>query len=267
MCRVYGVSRHGYNSWKRRGPSARQQEDRDWYIRIKALFDKHRSCYGSPKITEELRKQHLKIGQKRVARIMRENGLRAVKSTLYRHRPNIRRNVYKIPCRLEGLEVKRANQLWVGDVTYIKLRNESWQYLATIMDRYSRRIIAWSLSDTRDGQLTLACLERAIKNRGRHRGLIFHSDRGVKYLVSSYQERLRRYGIGQSMNSVRKMNDNAHMESFYQQFKTERTKRVALQTVKQLRAILAEYMTYYNHKRSHSSLGYVSPGEFECRIT
>lgn len=267
MCRVYGVSRHGYNSWRRRGQSLRQQEDSSWYIHIKALFEKHRSCYGSPKITKELKKQDLKIGQKRVARIMRERGLKALKSTLYRHRPNIRRNVYKIPCRLEGLEVTKANQLWVGDVTYIKLRDGSWQYLATIMDRYSRRIIGWSLSDTRDGQLTLACLERAIRNRGSHKELIFHSDRGVEYLVGNFQERLRRYGIEQSMNRVREMNDNAHMESFYQQFKTERIKRVTLQSAWQLRGILAEYMGYYNHKRSHSSLGYISPAEFECRIS
>lgn len=266
MCRVYNVSRHGYNSWRRRGLSVRQQEDGDWYIQIKALFEKHKRCYGSPKITKELRKKHLKIGQKRVARIMREHGLKAIKATLYRHRPNIRRNVYKIPCRLEGLELTKANQLWVGDVTYIKLRDGSWQYLATIMDRYSRRIVAWSLSNTRDGNLTMACLERAIKNRGCHKGLIFHSDRGVEYLVSHYQERLRRYGIEQSMNRVREMNDNAHMESFYQQFKTERIKRLAVGTVEQLRSILCEYMRYYNHERSHSSLGYVSPGEFECRM-
>jgi len=197
---------------------------------------------------------------------MRENGLRAIKATLYRHRPGIRRNVYKIPCRLEGLEITGINQLWVGDVTYIKLRDGSWQYLATIMDRYSRRIVAWSLSETRDGNLTIACLDQAIKNRGCHKGLVFHSDRGVEYLVSHYQDRLRRYGIEQSMSRVREMNDNAYMESFYQQIKTERIKKVTICTASELRGILCEYMRYYNHARSHSSLGYVSPSEFECRM-
>ena len=266
MCRVYGVSRHGYNSWRRRGQSSRQKEDSEWYALIKQVFDKHDGCYGSPKITRELRKQFLQIGQKRVARIMREHGIKAVKAKLYRSRPGLLKHVYKVPCRIAGMEVTRENQLWVGDVTYIKLRDGSWQYLCTIMDRFSRRIIAWSLSDVRDGNLTLACLERAVRNRGHHEDLIFHSDRGVEYLVGRYQERLRHYGIAQSMNRVNKMNDNAFMESFYQQFKTERIKRVTLQTVEQLRGIIGEYMQYYNFTRSHSSLGYISPYEFECRM-
>ena len=266
MCRVYGVSRHGYNSWRRRGPSLRQKEDSEWYKLIKQVFDKHDGYYGSPKITRELRKQSLQIGQKRVARIMREHRLKAVKARLYRSRPGIFKHVYKIPCRITGMEVTRENQLWVGDVTYIKLRDDSWQYLCTIMDKFSRRIIAWSLSDVRDGNLTLACLERAVRNRGHHEGLIFHSDRGVEYLVGRYQERLRHYGIAQSMNRVKKMNDNAFMESFYHQFKTERIKRVTLRTVEHLRGIIAGYMQYYNFTRSHSSLGYISPHEFECRM-
>ena len=197
---------------------------------------------------------------------MREHGLKAVKSSLYRNRPGMHRHVNKIPCRIADMKVTRVNQLWVGDVTYLKLSDGSWQYLSTIMDRHSRRIIAWSLSDTRDSNLTLACLERAVRNRGHHKELIFHSDRGVEYLVGRYQERLHRYGIAQSMNRVKRMNDNAFMESFYQQFKTERIKRVVLQTVEQLRGIITEYMRYYNLERSHSSLGYISPSEFECRI-
>lgn len=236
-------------------------------MHIKKIFDKHKGCYGSPKITNELRKENWQIGQKRVARIMREHGLKAIKATLYRSRPGMLRHVYKIPCRIADLSLTRENQLWVGDVTYIKLRDGTWRYLCTIMDRHSRKIIGWSLSDTRDGNLTLACLERAVKNRGHHKGLIFHSDRGVEYLVGRYQERLTRYGISQSMNRVKKMNDNAFMESFYQQFKTERIKRVTLNTVEQLRGVIKEYMHYYNYIRSHSSLGYISPHEFECRMS
>lgn len=267
MCRVYGVSRHGYNSWRKRGSSKRRLEDCEWYTHIKAEFDKHDGCYGSPKITKELRKKQHRIGQKRVARIMREHGLKAVKATLYKSRPGMFKHVYRIPCLIADLVVTRENQLWVGDVTYIKLRDGSWQYLCTIMDRYSRKIIAWSLSDTRDGNLTLACLDRAVRNRGHHKELIFHSDRGVEYLVGRFQERLHRYGITQSMNRKMKMNDNAFMESFYQLFKNERIKRITLQTVEQLRGIITEYMRYYNYKRSHSSIGYLSPHEFECRMS
>lgn len=134
------------------------------------------------------------------------------------------------------------------------------------MDRYSRKIIGWSLSDKRDVNLRLACLERAVRNRGHHRDLAYHSDRGAEYLAGCYQEQLHRYGITQSMNRVKQMNDNAFMESFYQQFKTERIKRVVLRTVKQVRGIITEYMRYYNNECSHSALGYISPAEFECRM-
>lgn len=268
MCRVYNVTRHGYNSWRRRGSSLRRIEDSEWYERIRTIFDKHNGPYGSPKITMELRKQNWQIGQKRVARIMREHGLKAIKFTLYkRQRSGMLKHAYKIPCHIADIKVSRENQLWVGDVTYLKLRDGSWRYLCTIMDRYSRKIIGSSLSDTRDGNLTLACLDRAVKNRGHHKNLIFHSDRGVEYVAGRYQVRLRRYGIVQSINRVKKMNDNAFMESFYQQFKTERIKRIALDTVEQLRGIIKEYMHYYNFTRSHSSLGYVSPHEFECRMS
>jgi len=106
-----------------------------------------------------------------------------------------------------------------------------------------------------------------VRNRGHHQDLLFHSDRGVEYLAGGYQERLQRYGIAQSMNRVRQMNDNAFIESFFQQFKTERIKRVVVKTAEQLRGIISEYMRYYNHERSHSSIGYISPNEFECRMS
>lgn len=244
----------------------RRQEDSELYGYIKAVFDQHDECYGSPKITRTLRKKGVRIGQKRVARLMREHGLKAVKARLYKARPGMRRHVNRIPCRIEDIRLTRTNQLWVGDVTYIKLRDGSWQYLSVIMDRYSRKIIAWSLSDMRDGKLTLACLERAVRNRGHHKELIFHSDRGVEYLAGRYQERLRRYGITQSMNRVKQMNDNAFIESFFQLFKNERIKRVVVKTAHQLRGIITEYMRYYNFERVHSSIGYRTPHEFECSI-
>ncbi len=244
----------------------RQREDSELYEYIKAVFDKHDGCYGSPKITRVLRKKGVRVGQKRVARIMREHGLKAVKARIYKSRPGMNRHVYRIPCRIEGMELTGENQLWVGDVTYIKLDDGSWQYLSVILDRYSRRVIAWSQSDTRDARLTLACLERAVRNRGHHKELIFHSDRGVEYLAVRYQERLRRYGITQSMNRVKQMNDNAFIESFFNSFKTERIKRKVVKTADQLRGIIIEYTRYYNFERSHSSIGYRSPHEFECSI-
>lgn len=266
MCRIYGVSRDGYNAWRRRGQSARRQEDSELYMLIKGIFVKHDGCYGSPKIMRELRKLGVCIGQKRVARIMREHGLRAVKARLYRTKKV--RSIYDkaSPNRIHDLQITGENQVWVGDVTYIRMPDESWRYVSVILDKYSRRIVAWSLSDKRDVSLTINTLERAVRNRGHHEGLIFHSDKGIEYVASSFRERLHCYDIAQSMNRVGEMNDNAHMESFFQQFKTERIKRRPFNNSKELRAILSEYTRYYNHERSHSSIGYLSPVEFEGKM-
>ncbi len=134
------------------------------------------------------------------------------------------------------------------------------------MDCYSRRIVGWSLSEKRNMPLTLAALERAIRNRGYHQDLIFHSDRGIEYLTYRYKKRLRHYGITQSMNRVKEMNDNAIIESFFHHFKTERLKGRDVQNEQELRDIVRNYMKYYNYERSHSSIGYISPDEFECKI-
>lgn len=246
--------------------SARRQEDNELFEFIRQIFDRHDGCYGSPKITRDLGKIGIHVGQKRVARIMRERGLKAVKARIYKARPGTHRHVNSISCRIQDMKPSAPNQLWVGDVTYLKMHDGSWQYLSVVMDRYSRRIIAWSISDRRDVQLTLSSIERAVRNRGHHKDIVFHSDRGVEYLANAYRERLRRYGITQSMNRPKTMNDNAFMESFFQQFKTERIKRTILRTVEQVRAIVAEYTRYYNYERSHSSIGYVSPHEYECRM-
>jgi putative transposase len=267
MCRVYSVTRDGYNSWRRRGMSARRTEDSELFEMISMIFKRHNGCYGSPKIMQELRKIGILIGQKRVARIMREHGLKATKARIYISRPGLYKHVNRVPCRIADIELRAPNQLWVGDVTYLKMQDGSWQYLSVIMDRFSRRIISWSLSDKRDVQLTVSALQRAVRNRGHHEELIFHSDRGVEYMANDFRKKLGHYGISQSMNRAKSMNDNAFMESFFQQFKTERIKRVVLESVDQLRGIIMEYMRYYNYERSHSSIGYLSPHEFESRIS
>lgn len=266
MCRVYDVTRDGYYAWRRRGESQRKQEDSELFEVIHTIFKRHDGHFGSPKIVRELRKLGIRVGQKRVARIMREHGLKATKAKIYKAKPGLSKYVRKCPNRILDIELTAPNQLWVGDVTYLKLADGSWQYLSVIMDRFSRRIISWSLSDKRDVKLTLATLERAVRNRGHHEGLIFHSDRGVEYLAYNYRERLKRYGVEQSMNRVKEMNDNAFMESFFQQFKTERIKRRILKSANHLRGIISEYMRYYNFERSHSSIDYVSPAEFESGV-
>lgn len=266
MCRLYDVTREGYNSWRSRGDCVRRQEDAELFVLIKQIFNRHEGNYGSPKITRELHKQGVKVGQKRVARIMRENRLKAAKCKMYRMRKLKRDKLQPSPCLIADWEPSGINQLWVGDVTYIKMPNGAWQYLCVIMDRFSRRVIAWSLSARRDAALTLATLERAVRNRGVNDELVFHTDKGIEYSASTFRRRLSLYGIRQSMNRVKQMNDNAFIESFFQDFKTERIKRRIFRSVEELRGIISEYMRYYNYERSHSSIGYVSPNDFECKI-
>ena len=170
------------------------------------------------------------------------------------------------PNRIHHLLLTAENQVWVGDVTYIKMPDGRWQYLSVIMDKYSRRVIAWSLSYKRDAKLTIDTLKHAVRNRGCHDGLIFHSDKGSEYIAKGFREKLEHYSILQSMNRVKEMNDNAEMESFFQQFKTERIKRRVFNTVEGLRGIISDYMRYYNFQRIHSSIGYLTPHEFEGKI-
>lgn len=266
MCRVYGVSRHGFNSWRRRGESDRKREDSELYFLINRIFKKHDGCYGSPKITRVLKRSGIQVGQKRVARIMREYGLVAAKAVLYPPKKQNNGMTNTCPNLIINFDPIKENQLWVGDITYIKLPDNSWQYLSVIMDRYSRRIISWSLGDKRNAAITIATLERAMRNRGYNQNVIFHSDKGSEYIASSFRKRLHHYGIRQSMNRVKEMNDNAFMESFFNNMKNDRIKRRSFNTAGQLRSIITEYMRYYNHERIHMSIGGFSPVEYESNI-
>ena len=265
MCRVYSVTREGFNSWRTRGVSARKQYDDELFILINQIFEKHDGNYGSPKITHELAKQNIHVGQKRVARIMREHGLRAIKAVMYRTKKGKTAFVSASPNMIAEKTITGVDQVWSGDVTYIRMPDDTWRYLAVIIDRFSRSVISWSLSDRRDGALTVAALERAFRNRGFPKGVIFHSDRGIEYIAKTFRKRLALYGISQSMNRPNKMNDNAQIESFFNSFKVERLKRKFYSTDNDVRGLFSSYVRYYNYERSHSSIGYVSPMEYESK--
>lgn len=228
------------------------------------IYYKYDQNYGSPKIHMELRKQGIRVGAKRVARIMQEYNLKAVKARLYRTKKAQSESTFRANIQFELLEktVTGINQVWRGDITYLKL-NGNWKYLSTILDDYSRRLIAWGLSNNRDSKLTIRTLERAVKNRGKHPGLIFHTDQGIEYAAFSFQKRLSHYEFIQSMNRSETLNDNAKMESFYHQFKTEKVRKKHYRSNKALKSDVVSYMNFYNYRRSHSSLGYISPVEYE----
>ena len=258
------MSRSGFYAWKRRGPGKRQRADEALRSAIGRIHHDSRGAYGSPRIHRELRRQGVRCSNKRVARLMRELGLRGRVSRLYRWSAGLKSFFQKTGnARLDEPLPTRTDQIWVGDLTYLRL-GKNWRYLATVMDLFSRRIIGWTLSRNRTSAVTLRAVKRAIALRKPKPGLIFHSDRGIEYSSYAYQTFLRSCGMVPSMNRPRNCQDNAHMESFFHSLKAELTHQRSFTSEAQLGATLAGYINrFYNQKRMHSSLGYHSPVEYE----
>lgn len=266
MCRLYEVTRDGYNSWRRRGVSARKLEDEALYDIIAHHFKKSGGVYGSPKITQLIRSQGYPVARKRVARIMQENGLIARRARIYRKMPGLCHFIRSVPNRELAALANEPNKVWVGDITYVRVDGE-WHYLAVVLDKHSRRVISWGLSDRRTADLTWRVMRQALRIRKPPAGLIFHTDRGIEYRAFHFAERVAKRGIIQSMNRPRRMNDNAHMESFFANFKAERIHgREDFQTQDELWGVMSEYVNFYNCQRIHSSIGYTTPEQYECKL-
>jgi transposase InsO family protein len=234
-------------------------------VEIQALFDRSRSTYGSPRIHRALAAIGVRVSRRRVARLMREARLRARAGKLYRRIPGLHGFFTSIPNRQLDRVTTARDQVWVGDVTYLKVAG-AWRYLAAVMDRYSRRIVGWSLGPTRDVRLTLTALNHAVRKRRPRPGLIFHSDRGVEYAAYAFRHRLAALGVVQSMNRPREITDNAYMESFFHSMKSDTIDGVAFTTAADLGQLLRSYMPYYNGVRLHSGIGYRSPMEYEAQL-
>ena len=214
---------------------------------------------------ESLKKQGVFVGRKRVARLMKVAGLQGRVVQVTRRQPGLKRFKAKGKNLLLDMEKPTAiNQVWVGDVTYLKV-NGQWQYLSTIMDQYSRRIVGWSLSSSRTTELTKATLNYAVKNRGYPKGVVFHTDRGIEYAAGDFQSILTRYEFKHSVNRPKHCTDNAYMESFYHSLKADLIRGTFFNTVKKLRLELGRYInSFYNMVRLHSGLDYCSPIEYEA---
>ena len=263
LCRRYGVSAAGFYAWRRRGASTHAQQDRLLSTEITALFTAHAQCYGSPRIHRVLRQAGWHVSRRRVARLMRAAGLRAKAGRDYRPKARLHRHYAQHPNRLWTTTVTGPNQVWVGDLTYLRM-DRSWRYLAVVMDQYSRRVLAWSLSRRRTARVTCAVLTRAARRRGTS-GVIFHSDRGSEYMGAPFCAQLARLGFLQSA-SARGPGDNSHIESFFHSLKAELTRGVVFPTEDALRRALRRYIGYYNGTRLHSALHYTSPIAFECQV-
>ena len=266
MCRLYDVTRYGYQSWKTRGQSLREERDIELTADIERVFGSVDGIYGSPKIHHALQQEGTVVGKNRVARLMQENGLKARCARIYRSHAKLDRFYASIRNEIHEREATGPNQIWVGDVTYLWI-NGRWRYLAMILDKYSRKIVGWSLSKRRNVDLTLNVFKRAARKRLIQPGLYFHSDRGSEYVATKYRNWLKDSGIIHSMNRKWKMNDNAEMESFFHQFKAERIHRKEYVTEKELRSVVMEYVGFYNRRRIHSSLGYQTPEAYEVSLS
>jgi putative transposase len=265
MCRVYGVTRAGYYAWRQRAPSARAQADTDLERRIVAVHRDSRGTYGSPRVHRVLRANGQCVGENRVARIMRAHGIKARVATIRYTCPNLRRFFGRIPNRQLAVAITCPDQVWVGDITYLKV-GALWRYLAVVMDKCSRRIVGWSFGRNKDVQLTLSALNHAVNNRRPTPGLIFHTDRGIEYAAGAFTQRLAQLGFTQSMNRPGKVTDNAFVESFFHSMKAEAFHGNRFDQDEEVVGVLRSYLPFYNRDRLHSSLHYVSPATYEQRL-
>ena len=262
MCELYGVTRGGYYAWRNRPPSERAIEDARLVGRIRRAHRASRETYGSPRVHAALKRMGETVGRRRVERLMREHGVQAISERLYRRMTGLSRQFVMVRNEIRELDVTGVDQLWVGDVTYLKVKGQ-WRYLATVMDRYSRRLLGWALGKERTAALSRKALQHALRVRQPDRQPMFHSDRGVEYISTAYRRALKKAGIEQSVNRPRRMNDNAHMESWNKTMKSDLYHRETFQSDSELRQSIRSYIDFYNRVRLHSSLGYLSPMEFE----
>lgn len=262
MCRHLGVSTSGFYTWRGRPECARAREDRRLAVLTREAHEIGRKAYGSPRVHEELKAQGVHISRKRVIRLMQEQGLKGkarrcwVKTTHSKHDLPVAPNLLA-----RNFEASRPNQRWVGDITYLRT-SEGWIYLAAVLDLYSRMVVGWAVSALIDRHLVLKALDMAIKRRCPGTGLLHHSDRGSQYASEDYQKALEARGITCSMSRKGDCYDNAAMESWFGTLKAELGE--TFETPAEGKRQLFDYIeVFYNQKRRHSSLGYVSPAEFE----
>lgn len=264
LCHLMGVSQSGYFAWKARPASRRQHDDMVMLTHIRSAYFLSNETYGSPRMTRELQDQGFTVGRRRIARLMRENGLHA------RHRKRFRKTTdshHAFPVApniiAQDFATTSPNQKWGADISYIWTR-EGWLYLAVVIDLFARRVVGWAVSDRLHRQLALRALEKAITMRRPPKGLIHHSDRGSQYCALEYQGMLKTNGIIISMSGKGNCYDNAMVETFFKTLKSELIWRTVFQTRHDAEVAIAHYIDgFYNPARRHSALDYLSPIQFE----
>jgi len=259
MCQALQVSRSGYYAYASRGESNRSKENRKLLETIKNIHEKSRKAYGAPQITKNLPADQ-KASRGRVARIMRANGIRSKVTKKYKATTNSKHD-FPVADNLlnRDFSASKPNQKWVTDITYIYTK-EGWLYLAGVMDLYGRRIVGWAMDSRMKTELVTAALKQAIGRTGAKKGLMVHSDRGVQYASTKYQELLVRHGFICSMSRKGNCYDNAPMESFWGKLKMEWLNDYTFNTRTEAKKAVFEYIElFYNRRRTHSTNGYIPP--------
>jgi len=268
LCETFEVSRSGYYGWRNGGRGSRAKANQELAERIVQVHEQSRGTYGSPRVTKALAAQGIGCGHNRVARIMREQGLRGVQRGRFRPKTTDSRHDGPIaPNRLrESVTLTGPNQVWVSDITYIPTR-EGWVYLAAFMDLETRTVKGWSLKDSLKSELVVEAFLQAVFRHRPEAGLIVHSDRGCQYASTMFRKKLEAHKALPSMSRKGNCYDNAAMESFWATLKAELQITHPFETKEKARLAIFDYIeNFYNRHRLHSAIGYRAPIDFEAHL-
>jgi putative transposase len=266
MCRLLDVSASGYYRFQKEPQSARAEQNQRLLGKITMVYQTSRQCYGSPKIMQVLRQQGIRCGRNRITRLMRQAGLASKRRRCFKRTTQADPQHRYSPNHLrQRFVAEQADQVWLSDVTFVATQ-QGWLYLAAVLDLYSRRIIGWAMGEQMSDSLTTKALQMALRQRKpKPHSLLHHSDRGSQYTSTNYQQLLKSYTIQVSMSSTGNCYDNAPMESFFAQLKTELVHHQRYASRQEaMTSIFAYIEGFYNPCRLHSALDYRSPVQFEA---
>lgn len=266
MCEYLGVTGSGYYKWRNHKESTRSAENQRIIDEMVSIHREVKGIYGSPRMTVELNKRGYQCCENTVAKLMRENGIRAKMDRRYKPRQWKPGSEIRKRNLLEGREdPKRPHEVWVADFTYMKLGGV-FKYLSVVMDLFTRKIVGMEISSKRDAEMVIKTIRKSLRNHPGACPMIFHSDRGIEYANHAVGDLLRELGTSQSMSGKGNCYDNAHMESFFHTYKSEHYYTERYRTYDELKRKTEKYIRFYNETRLHSSLGYMSPIDFEDRV-